>query len=106
MSDSPTQTPEWGALTSGEAQSNEKWWPNQLKLGILHQDHPSSNPFGADFDYRSTVADIDFDELTRDVDALMTDSKDWWPADWGHYGGLFIRMSWHAAGTYRVQDGR
>ncbi len=106
MSDSPTQTPEWGALTSGEAQSNEKWWPNQLKLGILHQNHPNSNPFGSDFDYRSAVADIDFDELTRDVDALMTDSKDWWPADWGHYGGFFIRMSWHAAGTYRVHDGR
>ena len=106
MTDSPTQTPEWGALTSGEAQSNEKWWPNQLNLGILHQNHPASNPFGADFDYRSAVSDIDFDELTRDVDALMTDSKDWWPADWGHYGGFFIRMSWHAAGTYRVHDGR
>ena len=106
MTDSSTQTPEWGALTSGEAQSNEKWWPNQLNLGILHQSHPASSPFGDDFDYRSAVADIDFDELTRDVDAIMTDSKDWWPADWGHYGGFFIRMSWHAAGTYRVQDGR
>ncbi len=106
MSDSPTKTPEWGALTSGEAQSNRNWWPNQLNLGILHQSHPNSNPFGGDFDYRAAVADIDFDELTRDVDAIMTDSKDWWPADWGHYGGFFIRMSWHAAGTYRVQDGR
>ncbi len=106
MSESPTQTPEWGALTSGEAQSNEKWWPNQLNLGILHQNHPASSPFGPDFDYRAAVADIDFDELTRDVDAIMTDSKDWWPADWGHYGGFFIRMSWHAAGTYRVHDGR
>ncbi len=106
MSDSPTMRPEWGALTSGEAQSNQKWWPNQLNLGILHQSHPYSNPFGADFDYRAAVADIDFDELTRDVDALMTDSQDWWPADWGHYGGFFIRMSWHAAGTYRVHDGR
>ncbi len=106
MPDSPTQTPEWGALTSSEAQSNEKWWPNQLNLRILHQNHPNSNPLGADFDYATTVSGIDFDELTRDVDALMTDSKDWWPADWGHYGGFFIRMSWHAAGTYRVSDGR
>ncbi len=106
MPDSPTQTPEWGALTSSEAQSNEKWWPNQLNLRILHQNHPNSNPLGADFDYATTVSGIDFDELTSDVDALMTDSKSWWPADWGHYGGFFIRMSWHAAGTYRVSDGR
>jgi catalase-peroxidase len=106
MTDNPTETPEWGALTSSEAQSNEKWWPNQLNLRILHQNHPDSSPLGADFDYAEAVAGIDVDELTRDVDALMTDSKDWWPADWGHYGGLFIRMSWHAAGTYRVQDGR
>ncbi len=106
MTDSSTRTPEWGSLTSGEAQSNEKWWPNQLNLRILHQNHPSSTPFEPDFDYRSAVAGIDIDELTRDVDALMTDSKDWWPADWGHYGGFMIRMSWHAAGTYRVTDGR
>ena len=106
MTARPTQTPEWGALTSSEAQSNEKWWPNQLNLRILHQRHPASNPLGEDFDYAEAVSAIDFDELTRDVDALMTDSKDWWPADWGHYGGLFIRLSWHAAGTYRVHDGR
>jgi len=106
MTARPTQTPEWGALTSNEAQSNEKWWPNQLNLRILHQRHPASSPLGEDFDYVKAVSAIDFDELTRDVDALMTDSKDWWPADWGHYGGLFIRMSWHAAGTYRVHDGR
>jgi catalase-peroxidase len=106
MTDSKPQMPEWGALTSSEYQSNEKWWPNQLNLRILHQSHPHSSPFPADFDYAEEVAGIDFDELTRDVDALMTDSKDWWPADWGHYGGFFIRMSWHAAGTYRVQDGR
>jgi catalase-peroxidase len=106
MSDSPTKTPEWGALTSGEAQSNEKWWPNQLNLRILHQRHPESNPLGEDFDYAKAVAAIDIDELTRDVDAIMTDSKEWWPADWGHYGGFMIRMSWHAAGTYRVSDGR
>ena len=106
MTNNPAQMPEWGALTSGEAQSNEKWWPNQLNLRILHQNHPDSTPLGADFDYAEAVLGIDFDELTADVDALMTDSKDWWPADWGHYGGFFIRMSWHAAGTYRVHDGR
>ncbi len=106
MTDSKPQMPEWGALTSSEYQSNEKWWPNQLNLRILHQNHPHSSPFPADFDYAKEVASIDLDELTRDVDALMTDSKDWWPADWGHYGGFFIRMSWHAAGTYRVNDGR
>ncbi len=105
MTARPTQTPEWGALTSSEAQSNEKWWPNQLNLRILHQRHPASSPLG-DFDYGTAVSAIDFDALTRDVDALMTDSKEWWPADWGHYGGLFIRLSWHAAGTYRVHDGR
>jgi len=97
---------EWGSLTSHEFQSNEKWWPDALNLRILHQRHPGSSPFGDSFDYRATVAGIDIDELTRDVDALMTDSQPWWPADWGHYGPFFIRMSWHAAGTYRVVDGR
>ena len=97
---------EWGSLTSSEFQSNEKWWPDALNLRMLHQRHPGSSPFGDGFDYRATVANIDIDELTRDVDALMTDSQPWWPADWGHYGPFFIRMSWHAAGTYRVVDGR
>ena len=97
--------PEWGSLTSSEFQSNEKWWPNSLNLRILHQNHPGSSPLG-DFDYRANLANVDIDELTRDVDALMTDSQSWWPADWGHYGPFFIRMSWHAAGTYRVNDGR
>ncbi|MEM9035401.1 MAG: catalase/peroxidase HPI [Actinomycetota bacterium] len=105
MTDSPADRPEWGALTSHQTQSNEKWWPNQLNLRILHQEHPASNPLG-DFDYRAELAKLDVDALTRDVDALMTDSKDWWPADFGHYGGFFIRMTWHAAGTYRVHDGR
>jgi catalase-peroxidase len=98
--------PEWGSLTSNEFQSNEKWWPNSLNLRILHQQHPDSTPLGVDFDYRKTVANIDHQELYRDLDALMTDSQSWWPADWGHYGPFFIRMSWHAAGTYRVVDGR
>ncbi len=106
MANSPSQKPEWGSLTSNEFQSNEKWWPNALNLRILHQQHPDSTPLGVDFDYRRTVANIDIDALYRDVDALMTDSQAWWPADWGHYGPFFIRMSWHAAGTYRVVDGR
>jgi catalase-peroxidase len=104
--DSRPNASEGGSLTSSEFQSNEKWWPNSLNLRVLHQSHPDSGPFGADFDYREAFANIDVDELTRDVDALMTDSQDWWPADWGHYGPFFIRMSWHAAGTYRVSDGR
>ena len=107
MADTPkTMKSEWGSLTSHEFQSNEKWWPDALNLRMLHQRHPGSSPFGDGFNYRATVANIDIDELTRDVDALMTDSQPWWPADWGHYGPFFIRMSWHAAGTYRVVDGR
>ena len=106
MTEKQALSAEWGALTSAEFQSNEKWWPNALNLRILHQSHPDSSPFGSDYDYRTAFAGIDVDALTRDVDALMTDSQDWWPADWGHYGGFFIRMSWHAAGTYRVSDGR
>jgi catalase-peroxidase len=106
MTDSKSLSAEWGSLTSGEFQSNEKWWPNALNLRILHQHHPDSTPFDRDFKYREQFSRLDVDELTRDVDALMTDSKEWWPADWGHYGPFFIRMSWHAAGTYRVNDGR
>ena len=104
--DAKKNLPEWGSLTSSEHQSNEKWWPNGLNLRILHQSHPDSTPLGVDFDYRGNLSQVDIDELTRDVDALMTDSQSWWPADWGHYGPFFIRMSWHAAGTYRVSDGR
>ncbi|WP_418055279.1 catalase/peroxidase HPI [Pseudidiomarina terrestris] len=87
-------------------QGNEHWWPDQLNLNILHQKHPDSSPFGPDFSYADAFAEIDVDQLSADVDALMTDSQDWWPADWGHYGPFFIRMSWHAAGTYRAVDGR
>ncbi|WP_202980354.1 catalase/peroxidase HPI [Marinobacter fonticola] len=87
-------------------QGNEHWWPDQLTLHILHQKHPDASPFGADFRYGDAFSQLDVDELTADVDALMTDSQDWWPADWGHYGPFFIRMSWHAAGTYRAVDGR
>jgi catalase-peroxidase len=88
------------------APSNAHWWPKQLKLGILHQHAPASNPMGADFDYAAEFQSLDLDAVVQDLHALMTDSQDWWPADWGHYGGLMVRMAWHAAGTYRVTDGR
>ncbi len=86
--------------------SNQHWWPNQLNLRILRQNHPAADPYGRGFDYAEKFAGLDVEALVADVDALMTDSQDWWPADYGHYGPFFIRMSWHAAGTYRVLDGR
>ena len=86
--------------------ANKQWWPNQLNLNILHQGHAKSNPMGEDFDYAAAFASLDYDGLKADLTALMTDSKDWWPADYGHYGPLFIRMAWHSAGTYRTHDGR
>jgi catalase-peroxidase len=86
--------------------ANEHWWPNQLNLRILRQNHPQADPMGEDFDYAAEFESLDFEGLARDVDALMTQSQDWWPADYGHYGPFFIRMSWHAAGTYRIADGR
>ena len=86
--------------------SNMSWWPRSLNLDILHQHDSKTNPMGADFDYREAVKSLDYDALKKDLHALMTDSQEWWPADWGHYGGLMIRMSWHAAGTYRIADGR
>ena len=85
---------------------NMDWWPESLNFDILHQHDRKTNPMGEDFDYREEVRKLDFDALKKDLHALMTDSQDWWPADWGHYGGLFIRMAWHAAGTYRIADGR
>jgi catalase-peroxidase len=87
-------------------QSNAHWWPNQLDLSILHQHSAASNPMDSDFDYAAAFKTLDFVALKHDLQVLMTDSQDWWPADWGHYGGLFIRMAWHAAGTYRTADGR
>jgi len=89
-----------------EGVGNREWWPNQLNLKILRKHSAASNPMGADFDYAAAFAGLDLDALTRDVDALMTDSQQWWPADFGHYGGFFIRMAWHSAGTYRISDGR
>ena len=94
------------AATNAGARSNRDWWPNQLNLGILHQHAPASNPMDDGFDYAEAFKTLDYAALKADLTALMTDSQDWWPADWGHYGGLFIRMAWHSAGTYRTADGR
>lgn len=94
-----------GGVTSTSI-SNMDWWPNALNLDILHQHDTKTNPMGKDFSYREEVKKLDFKALKNDLHTLMTDSQEWWPADWGHYGGLMIRMSWHAAGSYRVADGR
>ena len=92
--------------TAGNGTSNRDWWPNQLKLNILRQHSELSNPMGEDFDYAAAFESLDYEALKKDIVALMTDSQEWWPADYGHYGPFFIRMAWHAAGTYRVADGR
>jgi len=94
-----------GATTTQE-NSVTKWWPKSLNLDILHQHDSKSNPYGNDFNYRESVKTLDFKSLEKDMHDLMTESQDWWPADWGHYGGLMIRMAWHSAGTYRTGDGR
>ena len=86
--------------------SNQDWWPNQLNLQVLHQHSPLSNPMGEDFNYAEEFKTLDLDALKQDIIEVMTTSQDWWPADYGHYGPLFIRMTWHAAGTYRIADGR
>ena len=91
---------------SGWAPSNADWWPNQLKLNILHQHSSKSDPMGEEFDYAKEFKSLDLNAVVKDLHALMTDSQDWWPADFGHYGPLFIRMAWHSAGTYRIGDGR
>ncbi len=91
---------------AGGGRSNRDWWPNQLNLHILHQHSTKSNPMGEDFNYRDEFKKLDLVAIKKDLFALMTDSQEWWPADWGHYGGLMIRMTWHSAGTYRMGDGR
>jgi len=106
MSDSTRQRPMSGAKTAIGARSNQDWWPNQLNLNILHQHSSLSNPMGEEFNYAEAFKKLDLEALKKDLYALMTDSQDWWPADYGHYGGLFIRMAWHSAGTYRMGDGR
>ena len=95
-----------GGDIAGRGPAPRDWWPQQLNLSILHQHSPAANPLGAEFNYAEAFAQLDYAALKRDLQALMTDSQDWWPADWGHYGGLFIRMAWHSAGTYRTGDGR
>jgi catalase-peroxidase len=101
-----TKCPVVNGTTQVRMRSNSDWWPNQLSLRILRQNSSKSNPMGGDFNYAEEFKKLDFQALKNDLHALMTDSQDWWPADFGHYGGLFIRMAWHAAGTYRIGDGR
>ena len=96
-----------GAITDvAQARASQQWWPNQLNLRILHQNCPAVSPMDEDFDYAEEFLSLDLAELRKDVEAVMTTSQDWWPADFGHYGPLFIRMAWHSAGTYRIGDGR
>jgi len=105
MSDA-SECPFSGANTTKGNSATEEWWPEQLDLRILHQHDRKSNPMGENFDYASAFNSLDYEELKADITAVLTDSQDWWPADFGHYGGLMIRLTWHAAGTYRVGDGR
>jgi len=109
MSDESKKSPAAGgcpAHASMRPRSNRDWWPEQLNLKVLHQNSPLVDPMGEGFDYAKEFASLDLAAVKQDLHTLMTDSQEWWPADWGHYGGLFIRMAWHSAGTYRIHDGR
>src|SRR5512141_1587772 len=86
--------------------SNREWWPNQLDLSVLHVNPPAADPMGEQFDYAAEFKTLDLEALKKDIEAVMTTSQDWWPADYGHYGPFFVRMAWHSAGTYRISDGR
>ncbi|MBC7719141.1 MAG: catalase-peroxidase, partial [Chitinophagaceae bacterium] len=92
--------------TVAGARTNADWWPNQLNLKLLEQHSERSNPMGADFNYAEEFKTLDLHAVVKDLTVLMTDSQDWWPADYGHYGPFFVRMAWHSAGTYRIGDGR
>ena len=93
-------------VAHGRGRANRDWWPNQLDVQVLHRNSALSNPMGEEFDYAKEFKTLDLNAVIKDLHALMTDSQPWWPADFGHYGGLFIRMAWHSAGTYRTTDGR
>ena len=106
MGECPAHTSLKEANIGGGGTRNHDWWPNELKLNILRQHSGVTSPMSKDFDYAAAFKSLDYNALKKDLHALMTDSQEWWPADFGHYGGLFIRMAWHSAGTYRVFDGR
>ena len=105
-----TKCPMDGGRVDGNAvlfdMTNRLWWPSQLDLSVLHQNSPQMDPMGAAFNYAEAFKSLDLSAVKQDIFALLTESQDWWPADYGHYGPLFIRMAWHAAGTYRIGDGR
>ena len=106
MTESANQCPFSGANPSKGTSATEQWWPEQLNLKILHQHSTAENPLGGEFDYAAEFASLDLAAVKNDIANVLTDSKSWWPADYGHYGPLMIRLTWHAAGTYRTGDGR